>query len=125
MEMITGTCMFCGQQQTIRVSGKIDENEANLIVTQKCNCDGALKAKTQEETLSRIQQLFGSGCRDMGFEYVCDGHQLRVLREASDAVLLQHIDEAKIKLPNGDMAAFKLTGGVVEITREMKRKKTV
>lgn len=125
MEMITGTCMFCGQQQTIRVSGKIDENEVDQIVTQKCSCDGALKANTQEETLSRIEQLFGSGCRDMGFEYVCDGYQLRVLREASDAVLLQHIDEAKIKLPNGDMAAFKLTVGIVEITREMKRKKTV
>lgn len=125
MEMITGTCMFCGQQQTIRVSGKIDENEANLIVTQKCNCDGALKAKTQEETLSRIEQLFGSGSRDMGFEYVCDNYQLRALRDMSIAVLLQYIEEIKAKLPNGDMAIFKLTGDTVEIAREMKHKRTV
>lgn len=125
MEMITGTCMFCGQQQTIRVSGNIDEKEVDLIVTQRCNCDGALKAKTQEETLSRIEQLFGSGCRNMGFEYVCDNYQMRALMDMSNAVLLQHIEEIKAKLPNGDMAVFKLTGDTVEISREMKRKKTV
>ena len=37
MEMITGSCLYCGQQQAIRVSGKITESEADLIVTEKCN----------------------------------------------------------------------------------------
>ena len=61
----------------------------------------------------------------MGFEYVCDADQERVLRDMSDAVLLEHFDEIKAKLPNGDMAVFKKIGGVVEISREMKRKRTV
>lgn len=61
----------------------------------------------------------------MGFEYVCDGDQLRTLREMSDAVLLEHFEEIKAKLPNGDTATFKLCAGVVEIAREMRRKRTV
>lgn len=33
-------------------------------------------------------------------------------------------DEAKIKLPNGDVATMKLTAGTLEVSREMKRKRT-
>lgn len=125
MEMTMGTCMYCGQTRAIKTSGEIDEQQADALVTAGCTCDGALKAATMEETLSRIGQLFGGGCREMGFEYVCDVQQERALREMSDAVLLDQFEEIKAKLPNGDMAVFKKIGGVVEISREMKRKRTV
>lgn len=125
MEMITGSCMYCGQQQTICVSGKISEDEANLIATEKCACDGALKARTAEETLSRIEALFGEGCREMGFEYACDVDQKRTLRTISEAILLEEFKEIKVKLPNGDTASFKLCAGTVEISRETKCKRTV
>ena len=39
-------------------------------------------------------------------------------------VLDELYDEAKIKLPNGDVATMKLTAGTLEISREMKRKRT-
>lgn len=125
MEVITGSCLYCGQQQTIRVGGKISEDKANLIATENCCCDGALKARTAEETLSRIEALFGEGCREMGFEYACDVDQKRTLRTISEAVLLKQFEEIKVKLPNGDTASFKPCAGMVEISREMKRKRTV
>ena len=85
-----------------------------------------MKARTQEETASRIDQIFGEGSRDMRFEYECDPGQRRALREMSDAVLLGQFEEIKVKLPNGDIAIFK-TGSEtgVEISREMKRKRMV
>lgn len=55
MEMITGSCLYCGQQQTIRVSGQVDEEQVDRLVTERCMCDGALKARTQEENMSRVQ----------------------------------------------------------------------
>ena len=54
MEMTMGTCRYCGQTRTIKTSGEIDERQADALVTAGCTCDGALKAATMEETLSRI-----------------------------------------------------------------------
>ena len=59
-----------------------------------------------------------------GFEYVCDINQREALAQVAGHVLGELYDEAKIKLPNGDVATMKLTMGTLEISREMKRKRT-
>ena len=75
--------------------------------------------------MDRIEMLFGPECRKIGFEYVCCEEQLDALRETEAIVGAGGFTEVKAKLPNGDMAVFKLKGEEVEVSREMKRKKTV
>lgn len=124
MNQLMGTCLYCGQSQTIQTSGELDEQEANVLATQRCKCDRALHAQEQSEVMNRVDGLFGPMCRGMGFEYVCDGDQLEALAQVAEHVMDGLYDEAKIKLPNGDVATMKLTGGVLEFSREMKRKRT-
>ena len=124
MNQVMGTCLYCGQSQTIQTSGELDEQEANVLATQRCKCDRALHAQEQSEVMDRVDGLFGPRCREMGFEYVCDVDQREALAQVAVHVLDELYDEAKIKLPNGDVATMKLTAGMLEISREMKRKRT-
>lgn len=124
MNQVMGTCLYCGQSQTIQTSGELSEQEANVLATQRCKCDMALHAQEQSEVMDRIDGLFGPSCGAMGFEYVCDINQREALAQVAEHVLDELYDEAKIKLPNGDVATMKLTAGLLEISREMKRKRT-
>ena len=124
MNQVIGTCLYCGQSQTIQTSGELDEQEANVLATQRCKCDRALHAQEQSEVMNRVDGLFGPSCGAMGFEYVCDINQREALAQVAEHVLDELYDEAKIKLPNGDVATMMLTAGVLEISRAMKRKRT-
>ena len=124
MNQYTGVCVYCGQGQTIQTSSELSEQEANVLATQRCKCDRALHAQEQSEVMDRVDGLFGPRCREMGFEYVCDIDQREALAQVAVHVLDELYDEAKIKLPNGDVATMKLTMGMLEISREMKRKRT-
>ena len=74
--------------------------------------------------MDRVDGLFGPRCREMGFEYVCDISQREALAQVAVHVMDELYNEAKLKLPNGDVATMKLTAGMLEISREMKRKRT-
>lgn len=124
MNQVIGSCLYCGQSQTIQTSGELSEHEADALATQRCKCDRALHAQEQSEVADRIDGLFGPRCREMGFEYVCDVAQCEALAQVAVHVMDELYDEAKIKLPNGDVATMKLTAGTLELSREMKRKRT-
>ena len=125
METTIGTCMYCGQQMTIQTSGNVDDYKADLIATEHCPCDGAVRARSEDEIADQVRRLFGEASRDMGFEYVCDAGEMRMLRDMSFGVLIDAFEEIRVKLRNSDVAVMKKLGGVVMISREMKRKKTV
>lgn len=123
MNQVTGTCLYCGQSQTIQTSGELSEHEADVLATQRCKCDRALRAQEQSEVADRIDGLLGSRCREMGFEYVCNVAQCEALAQVAVHVMDELYDEAKIKLPNGDVVTMKLTG-TLKLSRETKRKRT-
>lgn len=126
MSELFGQCSFCGQSRIIRVSGEMDQEEANRLVSESCECDGALLARSEAEIMDRIDQLFGPACGQKGFDVQVDMSTRFALRTVALDVLTEKFEEAKIKLPGGDMATFKSVGNVnIEIIREMKRKRTV
>lgn len=125
METTYGTCMYCGQTMMIKTSGEIDQEKADLIAVEHCVCDGAVKARSEDELNDQVRLLFGDDSRRAGFEYVCGEDEMKMLRDMSFMVLIDAFDEIKVKLRNGDVATMKLLGGVVSISREMKKKKTV
>ena len=59
MNQVMGTCLYCGQSQTIQTSGELSEQEANVLATQRCKCDRALHAQAQSEVMDRVDGLFG------------------------------------------------------------------
>ncbi len=125
METTFGTCMYCGQTMMIKTSGEIDQERADMIAQEHCPCDGAVKARNEDELHDRIRMLFGDDCRRMGFEYVCGEDERKMLRDMSFMMLIDAFEEIKVKLRNGDSVTMKLLGGEVSITREMKKKKSV
>lgn len=126
MAEVFGVCQFCGQSRLIRVSGEMQQDEANQLVSEACDCSGALMARSEAEIMDRIDALFGPACSQNGFDTDFDTSRRTALRSIALDVLAEKFEEAKIKLPGGDMATFKAIGGVeVEISREMKRKRTV
>ena len=125
MAEMFGICQFCGQSRMIRVSGGMEQEDANRLVTEGCDCNGALMARSEAEIAERIDSLFGPACSQKGFGTSFDMSARHSLRGIALDVLSEKFDEAKIKLPGGDVATFKAIGGVqVEISREMKRKRT-
>ena len=75
--------------------------------------------------MDRFDMLFGPKCREAGFDYVCGQEQMEALREMEQAVACELFGEIKVKLPGGDMAVIKSIGNDTQVSREMKRKKTV
>ena len=124
MAQYTGNCIYCGQGQTIHTSSELEQEQVNMLVSQRCGCAGAMRANNRSEIMDRIDKLFGPDCSVLGFEYVCDISQREALAQVAEHVMDELYDEAKIKLPNGDVATMKLTAGTLEISREMKRKRT-
>ncbi len=122
---VTGVCLYCGQQQMVAVNDECTEEQADVLATNRCKCVGALKARGLEESKDRVDRLFGSGCAKMGFDTPCDEATVQALRRIVQLITAEDLDEVKVKLPCGDTAVIRRTGGIAEITRELKRKRTL
>lgn len=70
MAEVFGVCRFCGQSRVIRVSGEMEQEEADRLVSEACDCNGALMARSESEVMNRIDELFGPACSQKGFDTV-------------------------------------------------------
>lgn len=125
MVEIMGVCIYCGQQQMLMMSDDCTKEQADVLATNKCKCVGALRAQSANESADRVGRLFGKGCDELGFSVECDVATLHSLRQIAQMVIGGELDEVKAKLPCGDMAVFSNKGSDIEISREMKRKRTL
>ena len=122
-----GNCFYCGQQRMVEeVTGAEGAAELNELATQQCTCDAALKTRDKRDIPKRVQELFGAKCKELGFAHECDEDALEVLIHVACGVAGGRFQEVKVKLLCGDMAVFKAPEeGLVAISREMKRKRTL
>lgn len=127
MAFMMGNCFYCGQQRMVEgATGTESAAKLNELATQQCTCDAALKARDSRDIPERVTELFGAKCKELGFTYACDKDALEVLVYVACGVAGGRFQDVKVKLLCGDMAVFKAPEeGLVEISREMKRKRTL
>ena len=127
MALMIGNCFYCGQQRMVEgATGEEGTAKLNELATQQCTCDAALKTRDKRDIPKRVQELFGGKCKELGFAHECDEDALEVLVHVACGVAGGRFQDVKVKLLCGDMAVFKASEeGLVKISREMKRKRTL
>ncbi|WP_258107009.1 hypothetical protein [Christensenella minuta] len=126
-----GMCKFCGTAIPVPLDLQDDPKEdKDEYATMNCSCINAenyqmkIRAKRRrKETLERasnqIEQLFGEGAREFGFEPVSSKIG-GALRELSALAYDGEIEGATVNIPGNTKAAVKITSkGVITVLRQM------
>jgi hypothetical protein len=92
MDMITGTCEFCGQQKMVQAES---EAEANRITTEECGCEEGKDYRMKEACLDRIVEILKTPRPEANvmpmLPVQCD-----FVREAADMVAIEALDGVDI-----------------------------
>lgn len=118
--MVTGCCMFCGQERTLPGNEPMTGDSANEYITAHCHCEGAMQLRRQNENQENLQTLFGPDAGDEGFAPASD-ETYAALEDLLGAVEQGALLGASVTLPNGDVARFRQSGYRVAITRVSRR----
>lgn len=114
MQTFEGTCRFCGQIQPVMAESP---EEADSIVTDRCNCDGAIFEKRKACLKENIAEVAGAGCEKYGFNPL-DVEITNLLYAAGVMVMLDKMQQISV---SADGTAVKIsvnTKGQVKVTRK-------
>ncbi len=121
-----GVCEFCGQ--TFAVDACSPE-QANVLATSRCRCDGAAKKERVETMIESgwdsVGSLFGENCEAYGFRPVEDAEVIRLLNDivvltANDLLLTTSVTISGY----GVAQISRKTDGKLKIIRTRTLKKT-
>ena len=122
---VTGTCRYCGQMSTVKSSEPYLGQEADALITNYCRCDGARRARKNDEVRGSVGQLFGDESVEMGFEPE-EAHTIDAINQLIDFVVDFALIEATARMPGGDICKIKLDKhGELQVTRTLKRQRTM
>ena len=119
IEVLTGTCRFCGQMKGITVIAGTDEGQADEMVTENCYCIGGMRNRLTNRTLDSVNQLFGQNCGG-GF-LPLEEEELDFLIQCARALCSEVAGKVSITLKSGGVCQMKFKDlECVEVKREEK-----
>lgn len=114
MQTFEGTCRFCGQIQPVMAESF---EAADLIVTDRCNCDGAALEKRKACLRENIVEVAGSGCEKYGFNPL-DIEIIDLIYAAGVMVMNDEVQQISI-CADGTVVKISInTKGQVKVTRK-------
>lgn len=117
MEMMNGTCRYCGQVIAVKAMDQID---ANLKAEDECNCDRAVRAKKFKAAGTYLQTLIcGDRCREAGFAELTD-KQVRLASLALESICKDNVLSVQINLEDSTLKLSAKAEDKVSIIRGKK-----
>lgn len=77
-----GYCRFCGTGMPILA---VDQTDADLKVSEICDCGGSEKEKRHVSMIDNIDAMFGQGCESSFFKPVTAA-QMKLIKTAGESV---------------------------------------
>lgn len=107
-----GSCYYCGKTAILNYPKEATDEQKNDMATKQCDCVQAKIEREKELEIERakerIEQLFGSGAEEMGFEPIPEAE-------------IHHLMNTVVQL----IANRVIRGTTIEINSETKAKLTV
>lgn len=117
MEM-QGICRKCGQVSFVEAAS---QEQANLLVTERCDCEQV--AKNKLALITNLRQLCGNGAAHFGFEPLKE-ETIDFLEGVCEKVVEGYFTQAKVIAGDTDIVIKATTNGF-SVTRNKKRKATL
>ena len=89
-----GYCRFCGTGMPILA---VDQTDADLKVSEICECGGSEKEKRHVSMIDNIDAMFGQGCDSSFFKPVSE-KQMRLIMAAGESVFNGEVASVSIGL---------------------------
>lgn len=89
-----GYCRFCGTGMPILA---VDQTDADLKVSEICDCGGSEKEKRHVSMIDNIDAMFGQGCDSSFFKPVSE-KQMRLIMAAGESVFNGEVASVSIGL---------------------------
>lgn len=117
MEMMNGTCSYCGQVIAVKA---MDQQDANLKAIDECNCEKAARARRYKRANSYLQQLIaGEYCRAAGFVELSE-KQIQLATLALEGACKDDIPSVQINLEDSVLKIAAKAEGKIAVTRTKK-----
>ena len=106
MKELTGTCVFCGQQQLVQAK---DQKDADRIAAEHCTCDN--KLKRTRTTTENIERICGEDALEFGMEIVAEDIT-EALTAMGKLCVYELIDSASVKIPDSTITIKSTKDGI-------------
>lgn len=117
MEMMNGTCPYCGQVIAVKA---MDQRDADLKAADECNCEKAARARRYKEANSYLQQLIaGECCRSAGFVELTL-KQIQLASLALESVCKDDVPSVQINFEDSTLKIAAKAEGKIAVTRTKK-----
>lgn len=117
MELMNGTCPYCGQVIAVKA---MDQQDADLKAADECNCEKAARARRYKGANSYLQQLIaGERCRAAGFVELSE-KQIQLASLALESVCKDDVPSAQINLEDSALKIAAKAEGKIAVTRTRK-----
>lgn len=108
-----GICKYCGSMQPILAA---DQTDANIKVSEHCECKGYIKEKQHDRMIANIDQTFGPGCLKYGLQQVSN-EQMFAITYTAEQVFDDVIGHASIGLFGSAAKISRTSKGGIKIER--------
>jgi|GEM_PF-3476118 len=93
-QTLEGICKYCGNKQPVMAA---DQKDADIKITNECDCGGAKKEKTHKAMLKNLENTVGDKASEYGFREVSP-QQRKAIDALAEAVFNEHIEKASINV---------------------------
>ena len=114
-------CHFCGQLIAIDAKTALDESERLEEAKRRCACEGASRWRLQQEVYEKIDNVFGAGAMEHGFDCAETEGVLAEIKHAADAIIDKRIRRCKLVTAGGDCVELISEPGDVKVKRASKK----
>lgn len=117
MATTTGECYYCGKIQMIETSGNLTPEQANRLVTARCDCEEARRYRAAEDIDDAVKSIMANDEGEIN-QQVADA-----LIQLANAIMTELVTDATITLTDGDKVKINRRKRALAIVRTHKRER--